>query len=93
MTVGSERFFGPSVLLHDLGFFLGGEVVLDVEELADLLHALALDKRGDLGTRKLKQGLDVQVVGSHDDLEKHLLVDIDEVCVPLIDNLRHIRRR
>ena len=43
----SERLFGPAVLLHDLGFFLGSEIILYVKELADLLHTLTLDHRGD----------------------------------------------
>ena len=47
--VVSERLFGPSVLFHDLSFFLRGEIVLNVEELADLLDALTLDHGGDLG--------------------------------------------
>lgn len=33
----------------------------------------------------VQQGLDVQVVGSQDDLEEHLLVDRDELGVPLAD--------
>ena len=44
----SEGLLGPAVLLHDLCLLLRGEVVLDVEELTDLLHVLALDVGGDL---------------------------------------------
>ena len=87
----SERLFGPSVLFHDLGLLLGGEIVLDVEELTNFLNALALDEGGDLRTRKLKKRLDIQVVSSHYDLEEHFLVDVDKISVPLIDNLRHVR--
>ena len=85
--VVSERLFGPSVLFHDLSFFLRGEIVLNVEELADLLDALTLDHGGDLGARELEQGLDIKVVGGHHYFEKHLLVDIDEVGVPSINHL------
>ena len=45
----SERLFGPAVFFHDLGFFLRSEIILNVEELTDFLHTLALDHRGDLG--------------------------------------------
>ena len=87
MFDASERFFGPSVLFHDLRFFLRREIVLDVEELADLLDALALNHGGNLGARELKQGFDIEVIGGHDNFEEHLLVDIDEVGVPSINNL------
>ena len=86
----SEGLFGPSVLLHDLGLLLRGEVVLDIEELANFLNALALDQRSDLGAGKLKQRLDVQVIGGHDNFEQHFLVHIDEVGVPLVDHLSHV---
>ena len=49
VATSSEGLLGPAVLLHDLSFFFWCEVVLNVEELSDLLHALALDQRGDLG--------------------------------------------
>ena len=85
--VVSERLFGPSVLFHDLSFFLRCEIVLNVEELADLLDALTFDHGGDLGARELKQGLDIKVIGGHDNFKKHFLVNIDEVGVPSINNL------
>ena len=50
----SEWLLGPFVLLHNLLFLFGGEVVLDVEELSDLLHALAFDEWGDLGAREFE---------------------------------------
>ena len=85
--VVSERLFGPSILFHDLSFFLGCEIVLNVEELADLLDALTLDHGGDLGARELKQGFNIEVIGGHDNFEEHFLVDIDEVGVPSINHL------
>ena len=86
----SERLFGPSVLFHDLGFFFGGEIVLNIEELTNFLDALTLDERGDLGARELKKRLDVKVVSSHDNLKEHLLIDVDKICVPLVDDLGHV---
>lgn len=40
------------------------------------LHSLAAN---------IKERLDVEVVGSEDDLEEHFLVDLDELCVPVRD--------
>ena len=59
-----SSFERPLVLAPNLLLFLGGEVVLDVEGLADLLGGLALDhvRHGHAG--EVEQGLDVEVVGS-----------------------------
>lgn len=40
------------------------------------LHSLATD---------IKKGLDVEVVGCEDDLKEHLLIDLDELGVPVRD--------
>ena len=90
MSRMESALLAPRVLALHLLLLLGREVVLNVKELTDLLHSLAFDQGGDLGARKLKQRLDVKVVGSHDDLEKHLLVDIDVISVPLLDNLGEV---
>ena len=62
----SERLFSPSVLLSDLSFFFGSEIILDVEILSNFLNRLILDLGGNLGTRKFKKWLDIQVVCGHD---------------------------
>ena len=54
---------GPLVLAADLLLFLGGEIVRDVECLADLLGGLALDHVGDRLAADVEERLDVQVVG------------------------------
>ncbi len=82
--------FGPLVLFYSLLLLLGGEVVLDVEELANLLDGLVLDHAGDLGAGKLKQRLDIEVVGGHDELEEHLLLHVNVVCVPGVDDGGHV---
>ena len=64
---------------------LGGEVVHDVEELADLLRCLALDHVGDGLAANIKEGLDVEVVGGQDNLKQHFLIDTNELLVPLAD--------
>jgi hypothetical protein len=47
-----------------------------------------------------QQGLDIQIIRSQDDLEQHLLIDLDELGVPLSDLagpppsfLGHVSRR
>lgn len=61
---GSILLLGPLVLASDLLLLLGGEVVLDVESLADLLGGLSLDHVGYGLAADVEQGLDVEVVGS-----------------------------
>lgn len=75
----------PFVLLLDLCLLLGSEIVDDVEELPDLLGSLALDHVSDGLASNIEEGLDVEVVGSEDDLEEHLLVYGDELLVPFAD--------
>jgi len=75
----------PLVLATDLVLLLGGEVVLDVEGLADLLRRLALDHVGHGLAANVKEGLDIHVVGSQDNLEEHLLVNLHEFLVPLLN--------
>ena len=62
----SEGLLGPSVLVHDLGFLLRSEVVLDVEIVADLRNGHALDDASDLGASKLEERLDIEEVGGED---------------------------
>ena len=71
-------------------FFFRGEIVLNIEELTDFLHALAFDEGSDLGAAELEEGLDIEVVGSEHDVKEQGLVDIlrDILCVPLVNVLR-----
>jgi hypothetical protein len=75
----------PLVLAADLVLLLGGEVVLDVEGLANLLGRLALDHVGDSLAADVEEGLDVHVVCCENDLEQHLLVDLHELLIPLLN--------
>jgi len=86
-NVGVARLavLGPLVLAADLVLLLGSEVVLDVERLADLLGRLSLDHVGDSLAADVEKSLDVHVVGGKDDLEEHLLVDLHELLVPLLN--------
>lgn len=56
--------FSPLVLTTNLVLFLGSEVVLDVESLANLLGRLALDHVGDGLAADVQQRLDIEIVGS-----------------------------
>lgn len=63
-TTIKNLLLSPLVLTTDLVLLLGGEVVLNVEGLADLLRRLALNHVGDSLTANVEQGLDIKVVGS-----------------------------
>jgi hypothetical protein len=75
----------PLVLTADLVLLLGGEVVLDVEGLANLLGRLALNHVGDGLAADVEERLDVEVVGGQNDLKEHLLVDLHELLVPFLN--------
>lgn len=75
----------PLVLPTDLVLFLGSEVILDVESLANLLGGLALDHVRNGLAADVKEGLDIKVIGGQNDFEQHLLVNLHELLVPLID--------
>lgn len=60
----SNLLLSPLVLAADLVLLLGSEIILDVEGLADLLRGLALDHVSDGLAADVKEGLDIQVVGS-----------------------------
>jgi hypothetical protein len=62
--MGGSLLFSPLVLTTNLIFFLLGEVVLDVEGLADLLGRLAFDHVGDGLAADIEESFDVEVVGS-----------------------------
>lgn len=62
-----------------------GEVVGDVERLADLIGRLALDHVRDRLAADVEECLDVEIVRRQDDLEEHLLVHLHELLIPLVD--------
>jgi hypothetical protein len=53
---------GPLVLTADLVLLLGGEVILDVERLSDLVRRLALNHVRHGLAADVEQSLDVEVV-------------------------------
>jgi hypothetical protein len=75
----------PLILPTDLLLLLRGEVIGDVERLPDLLGGLALDHVRNGLAANVKEGLDVEIVGSENDLEQHLLVDLHEFLVPFLN--------
>ena len=54
----------PLVLATDLIFLFGRKVILDVEGLANFFGRFALDHVGDGLAADVKEGFDVEVVGS-----------------------------
>jgi len=61
---GCDLLLGPLVLTTDLILLLRGEVVLDIEGLADLLRRLALDHIGNGLAADIQESLDIHVIGS-----------------------------
>jgi len=69
----SLAILSPLVLTSDLLLLLGGEIIGDVEGLSDLLGGFALDHVGDGLASNIKEGLDIEVVGS---LQKKLACNL-----------------
>ena len=62
LSITSLTVLSPLVLAADLLLLLGGEVIGDIECLADLLWRLALDHVGDGFASDIKEGLDIKIV-------------------------------
>ena len=88
----SEVLGSKLIFLLDACLFLGREVVLHLEELADFLSGLALDEGGEFGGTELQQGLDIKVVSGDEQIKEESLVYIlrDIIVVPLADVLRQV---
>merc|ERR1740121_1515476 len=78
-----SRVLAPAVLLPHLRLLFRSEIVHNIELLPDLLGVLAFDHGCDLGTSEVKQALDVEIVRCEDDLEKHFLLDVHKLGIPL----------
>ena len=70
----SPLLLAPLILLPHLLFLCRGEVILDVEGLPNLLGSLALDHVGNSLAGHIQQTLDVQVIGSQDELKESSLI-------------------
>lgn len=64
MVTTEDILFGPLILTANLILLLRGEVVLNVEGLADLLGRFALDHVRDSLAPNIEKSLDVEVIGS-----------------------------
>jgi len=78
----------PLILLPDLVLLRLGEVIPDVEGPSDLFRGLALDHVGHSLAGDIQEALDVQVVGSQDQVEENCLLHAEEILVPLGDVIR-----
>jgi len=78
----SLLLFAPLVLLANLFFFGGSEVVLDVERFSDFVGGLAFDhvRHGFAGD--IEKSFNVEVIGSEDEFEQGSLIDFEELDVP-----------
>ena len=66
------------------------EIVLQVQVLSDVVDGLVLDVGGHFSGGEVEKGWDVEVIGSHQQIEKLILTDVDKVGVPLVDKLREV---
>jgi hypothetical protein len=78
---------GPLVLAADLLLLLGGEVVLDVESLTDLIGRLALDHVRDGLAADIEESLDVEVVGGLQIVSVYSLQNAEEGKMTYEDDL------
>jgi len=81
----NSAVFSPLILASNLVLFFRSEIILDVKRFADLLRRLALDHVGDCFASDVEKSFDIQIVGSKDYLKEHLLIDLHELLIPLID--------
>jgi hypothetical protein len=88
----SLSLLAPLVLFAHLGLFLWREIIHDVKCLSDFLGRLALDHARYSGASKVKERLDIHVISGEDHLKEDFLFYVDEVGIPLLYDLRHIRR-
>jgi len=82
---GFSAVLGPFILLLDLGLLLRGEIIDDVEKFADFLGLFPLDHVSNALAPNIQERLDIEVVGSQDNLKEHLLIHADELVVPFTD--------
>lgn len=83
LTKSNNFLLAPLVLLLDLLLLIRCEVGGNVEGLADLLRLLTLDHVGHGLAGQVQEGLDVQIIGSQDELEEEGLLNLAELLIPL----------
>ena len=84
--------FTPLVFFAHLRFFLGRKVILDVKRGPNVFGCFTLDHGGDRGAGQIQQRLDIQVIRRQDEFKQQYLFDIDKICVPFLDDFRHVLR-
>ena len=77
--------FAPFVLLANLLFFSRGKIILDVECLTNFLRSFAFDHVGNSLASNIQQALNVQIIGSQNELKKGSLINFEEIRVPRTD--------
>lgn len=82
----------PFVLLDNVFFLLGGEIVGNVEKLADVFSGFALEENCTLGTSEVQKRLDIHVVRRQNKLKKQFLLNVNESSVPGRNHIRDVPR-
>lgn len=75
----------PYVLLFDLGLFFWGKVIGDVEGSSDFLCTLALDHVSHSLAANVQKRLDVEIVGSQNNIKQSFLIYFHVLLVPVIN--------
>lgn len=83
----------PVILLGDLLFLLGSEVIFDVEESTDLLGTLSLQHRSYARAREVQKIFNIQKVCRHDDVDEGLVLLLVVILYQVGEQKRLIPRR
>eukprot|EP00580_Thalassiosira_gravida_P017147 CAMPEP_0201657218 /NCGR_PEP_ID=MMETSP0494-20130426/526_1 /ASSEMBLY_ACC=CAM_ASM_000839 /TAXON_ID=420259 /ORGANISM="Thalassiosira gravida, Strain GMp14c1" /LENGTH=136 /DNA_ID=CAMNT_0048134011 /DNA_START=329 /DNA_END=739 /DNA_ORIENTATION=+ len=86
----SLRLLAPLILLPHLRLLLRTKIIRDIKRLPNLLRRFPLDHARHGRARQIQQRFDIHVIRREDEFEEEDLLDVDEVGVPLLDDLGHL---
>lgn len=81
------RLFDPRILVLDLRILFGGKLGRDIEHVPKLRSRLALDENTHRQARQVQERLDIHKVGGGDQIKQHILFNLDEIRIPLLDQV------
>lgn len=89
--VGSKVLLRPFVFFYDFLLFLRCKVVFNSEKFSDGWGLSHFDKGGDLSAAQIQKRFNIEEVRSSDDIKNKLMViNIDEISVPLFSEVMNI---